>query len=111
MIIQIAATAGEWAQACRERDGYECKALDHDPRCRGAVEQVHHLVYKSHLTPETRWIVENGLSLSQVCHAKAHATHNASVGLTRANEAVKAVNIILVARGLTKIPPFRKKAA
>ena len=110
-MIHVAENGKEWAEVCAERDGYRCASETHDARCNGQRECTHHLVLKQHLPDEARYVLENGLSLSQICHMLAHSTHNASAGLKRANEAVKAVNVLICARGLTKIPPFRKKAA
>lgn len=90
----IAKTAGEWRETVLDRDGHMCASEIHDPTChddRGPL-RAHHIVYKSHLSPRSLWIVQNGIALSDACHCLAHSTHNVSIGLKRANAAVAVVN-------------------
>lgn len=90
----IAKTPGEWRDAVLERDGGICASEIHDPRChddRGPL-RAHHICYRSQISTRSYWIVENGIALSDPCHALAHSTHNVSIGLARANAAVLVVN-------------------
>jgi len=110
-MIRIAEDGSEWKMLVGEEDGFLCASETHAPDCDRSFAEAHHMVFLSQITgePNARWIVENGIALSEPCHKLAHATHNVSVGLDRANRGVAAVNLILAGRGRTKIPPFRKK--
>ncbi len=103
-VLHIAKSASEWHRAVLDRDGYRCNSQTHAEGCNGRLV-AHHLVYRAHLSPRSLWIVENGICLADACHLLAHETHNVSVGLMRANEAVAAVNCI----ESIKIPKFTKK--
>lgn len=87
------------------RDLYECQAISHAPGCSLRAAHAHHIVYLSHLTAETRYVVQNGIALSLRCHAEAHATHNANIAPTRLREAVDAVNRIIE---MSKNPELRR---
>ena len=102
--ITVAKGPGEWREAVLERDGYRCISETHAPDC-GGILQAHHLCYRSQIEKRAYWIVENGASVSGPCHSLAHKTHNASIGLARANAAVAAVNCILN----VPMPKFTRK--
>jgi hypothetical protein len=94
IVLHIAKNASEWRQFCIERDNYSCQAEKHHPNCAAGPLVVHHAVYRSHLSPRSTWVCENGVTLADACHKLAHATHNVSLGLKRANECVVAVNCL-----------------
>lgn len=99
IVLQIAKNAREWRDAVLDRDGFRCVSLDHASGCphvpRNSEDlQSHHIVYRAHLSERSLWIVENGICLSAQCHSLAHRSHNFSIGLKRANEAVAAVNCL-----------------
>lgn len=100
-----AKSAGEWRTAVFARDGHRCQALHHVAACSLRAQNAHHVVFLSHLTKETRWVVDNGISLSTWCHANAHATHNANIEPRRLREAVDAVNAII---DVSKNPELRR---
>ncbi len=100
-----AKSAGEWRTAVFARDGHRCQALHHASACSLFALHAHHIVYLAHLTKETRWVVENGITLSAVCHAEAHRVHNANIEPRRLREAVDAVNAII---DVSKNPELRR---
>ncbi len=87
----------EWREFCLERDGDQCRAKFHASTCGKNILarlQVHHIVYKSHLSPRAHWIAENGITLSPDCHQGAHLTHNGNIHRERLRRAVDAVNFV-----------------
>jgi hypothetical protein len=94
LTISVAKTAREWRDEVGDRAGHVCESLEHDPRCSGYFEVAHHIVYLAHLSDRARWIVENGIALSRVCHTLAHRRHNASLKENRARLAVDSVNLV-----------------
>ncbi len=106
-ILHFAKRASEWRTAVMVRDEFLCQSQRHADGCHDRVLVAHHIVYRSHLSKRSLWIVENGICLSEACHRLAHATHNVSVGLARANEAVAAVNCV----ESIPVPRFTKKGA
>ena len=92
-----------------ERDGYRCISVVHAPECTGQAQEVHHAVYRSALESWAYWVVGNGFSVHSACHRLSHTQHNANLG-ARANEAVKALNVLYKQHGLKPLPKFRKKA-
>lgn len=99
-------TAREWRDACLARDRNRCQARKHHGHCDRFFRtlEVHHIVYKSHLSKRSMWLVENGITLSLMCHALAHGTHNANLPPKRLREAVAAVNAV----DKVPVPPFKE---
>ena len=84
-----------WRHSVLARDGFRCSASVHDPRCKDAwILEAHYIVYKSHLIKLAYWIIENGITLSNYCHARAHLTHNKNIDEARLTKAVDAVNLV-----------------
>jgi hypothetical protein len=84
--------AGAWREAVLERDGFRCAADIHDKRCDSRHLKAHHICFKSQIVRAAYWIVANGITLSEPCHAVAHAHHNANISRQRLDAAVDAVN-------------------
>ena len=101
--------AAIWHADCAERDNFECKALHHDERCKGGYQVIHHVVYRSHLVDEAKWLTENGISLSEHCHDLAHKTHNATLPQARLTAAVDAVNAVQGKMPGQRVPYFYRK--
>jgi hypothetical protein len=101
--------AGKWHDEVFERAKGYCEAEQHDRGCYGRAEHAHHIVYRSHLTKDAMWILDNGAALSLYCHAMAHRTHNANISQERLDRAVDAVNAIMP--NYLQRPYFRRKAA
>jgi hypothetical protein len=90
----------------------------HDDRCQGRAEHAHHICYRSQIPEELYWtVIENGISLSNLCHTKAHKTHNGNLAIEDIFRAQITINKGIQAfRDRTKkpypfIPPFMDKSA
>ena len=101
--------AAQWWTDCMERDNFECQAMRHDRRCRGGAQHAHHIVYRAHLVDAALWLTPNGISLSDHCHALAHATHNAIISEPRLIAAVDAVNAVQGEMPGQRVRYFMKK--
>jgi hypothetical protein len=89
-------TGVEWHEAVGERDGYRCAARTHHKQCDRGYAECHHLIYLSFLCKPARYLVENGVALSQYCHILAHSSHNGNIAKGRLDAAVKRVNAVTV---------------
>jgi hypothetical protein len=94
MALSKPSAGSRWHLAVFERDGFQCRAEHHDRRCNSRPSEAHHIVYKVHLIDATTWLLENGIALSEHCHALAHRTHNANISEARLIAAVDAVNVV-----------------
>jgi len=68
-----------WRKNVLERDGYSCvrcggKGVVYGRRCRSNGLNAHHILsYKT--SPETRYDVDNGITLCNKCHSLFHSTY------------------------------------
>lgn len=108
-------TGVEWHAAVGERDGYRCAAIRHHKQCNGGYAECHHLVFLPFLCKPARYLIENGIALSQYCHILAHATHNGNIEKGRLDAAVEKVNAVTVefnayrGKGVKERKPFTRK--
>lgn len=101
--ITVAENSYEWRDRVFILDGDRCASEEHDPLCSRGAQVAHHIVYKAHLTDGSRYVIENGIALSVLCHALAHRTHNRSLPRYRVEKAVASVNVI---DWKNPVPPF-----
>jgi 5-methylcytosine-specific restriction endonuclease McrA len=54
---------------CATRDRRRCRV----PGCAAYAHDLHHIIYRSHATPEQMWDTSNLISLCRAHHALVHA--------------------------------------